>query len=315
MKHLIPFTSILLIALTISCKKKDEEPFSDKFKVELTFKNWFDDPSTVLNYSGASITVASGTTVYVNTSFGGEEGTGEGIELASLEVTRTTASGTTTCLFTDKDNVNYSGLSEPIFENTTYTFKLTSASGEVATQGPFVVNVANDQQVLTFQENLNAYSDTYKRFFSTSYSDNVSDNIYDLNGTVNVLTKNVNLRHIDFALTKDANNNLFLTSPTQFETLNMLPEYSAYSCNYRRTIFQAYTGPIDFSSVISIFSENTLTFANLSNDLTITGTSESIPVVNGGHFMFQTAEGKKGIGHFKNVVAGASTDLIIVFQR
>jgi hypothetical protein len=315
MKHLIPFTSILLIALTISCKKKDEEPFSEKFKVELTFKNWFDDPSTVLNYSGTSMTVASGTTVYVNTSFGGEEGTGEGIELASLEVTRTTASGTTTCLFTDKDNVNYSGLSEPIFENTTYTFKLTSASGEVATQGPFVVNVANDQQVLTFQDNLNAYSDTYKRFFSTSYSDNVTDNIYDLNGTVNVLTKNVNLRHIDFALTKDANNNLFLTSPTQFETLGMLPDYSAYSCNYRRTIFQTYTGTIDFSSVNSIFSENTLTFANLSNDLTITGTSESIPVVNGGHFMFQTAEGKKGIGHFKNVVAGASTDLIIVFQR
>lgn len=304
---------LALFAVVVSCEKEEEEPFSDKFEVTITYKNWFDDGgANVTNYT-AGMTVPTGTQLAINTNFGGEQGTGEGIELSTLEVTRETQSGTTTCLFTDVKNSNYSGLVEPIYENTTYTFTLTSAAGEVATQGPFEIKVANDEKILTFQDRFNAYSSTYRRFFSSTFGATVSTQIYDLDGIFTI--DHDNFRFIDFGVTADANGNLFVSSPSKFESLGMNTDLSDYNCNYRKTVFQPYTGSIDFSGVVSIFDENTLTYADLETEIVLTTPSESIEIVDGGHFMFETAEGKKGIGMFRNVVAGVSSDFVLVYQR
>lgn len=293
-----------------SCKKEEEEPFSDKFKVTMQWKNLFDNIDNT--NGGNSVTVPSGSTLIFDSGVGGEEGLGDKT-IASYEVTRTTATESKTCKFVGPNFLTFGGMAEPVYENTSYTFTLRTTDGDVATQGPFNITVTNDSSIIAVSIGLNTYSSTSKTFFGTTFKTLSFTHDYDCQ--IYTSTNFFNPRFIDFGLTSDASNNLYLTAPTLFDSLTVMPENNSYSCAYRKCSFQSYSGPINFSSVVSIFDENTLTYNDLQTGLNITSNSNSILVQNGAHFMFKTAEGKKGIGMFKNVVAGAHTDLLLVYQR
>lgn len=294
--------------LTNACKKKEEEPFSDKFKVTMEWKNLFDNIDNTA--VGNSVTVPSGSNVVFLMNTGGEEGFGE-VELASIDVVRETASGSETCVFLAEDALSLVNVLEPVYENTKYTFTLKAKDGSTATQGPFDVTVSNDSKVIALNTGLNVYSESTKRFFSTTFRTVSTVHDYD----VALQKVGFNPRFIEFGLTKDASNNLYLTSSSLFSSLNVLPEFSAYNCGYRKCKFQVYTGDIDFSNVVSMLDENVLTFDSLETKLNITSTDEKILVQQGTHFMFETEEGKKGIGYFNSVVAGTSAEFRMVYQR
>lgn len=310
MKKIILLTAAVSMLVFNSCKKEEKEPFSEKLKVTMEWKNLFDNIENT--NGGNSVTVPSGSTLVFSSEGGGEEGFGDKT-IASYEVTRTTATESKTCKLVDPNSYAWGGLAEPVYENTSYTFTIRSTDGDVATQGPFNITVTNDSSIIAVNIGLNAYSSSYKTFFSTTYHTLSFTHNYDC-AFVNTGTF-FNPRFIDFGLISDVNNNLYLVPPTSFDSLAVMPENNSRNCAYRKCSFQPYSGPIDFSSVVSIFNENTLTYSDLQTGLNITSGSNSILVQEGAHFMFKTAEGKKGIGMFKNVIAGTSTEIIMVFQR
>lgn len=305
----------LVCTLISSCKKKeDEEPFSEELAITMQWRNLFDNINNT--NGGNSVTVPSGSTLIFDISIGGKDSKLKQT-VSSFEVTRVTSSGSKTSKFSDNDALGSLRV-EPVFENTQYTFTMKSSDGATATQGPFIVNVNNDSKTIiantygSFGNSaLRVYGNGYKEIYSTTYRTQAIEHLYD----VAFEGKYVNPYFFDFGLIKDASNNLFLVSPSLFDSLNLMPEYIGYGNSFRRTRFEAYSGTIDLLNLSSTNALNTLTFNSLQNDLNIISNSGKIQVQNGAQFMFKTAEGKKGIGRFKNVVAGVSTELILVFQR
>lgn len=319
MKTTTVLKSVLLITListiTFSCKKKkDEEPFSDKFKMTMQWRNLFDNIDN--QDGGNTITVPSGSNLIFFSEVGGKEGLGK-LTITSFEITREKASGTSTSKFLPS-NRGTNSLMEPVYENTKYTFTIKASDGSVATQGPFIVNVNTDSKTIIASPRgsfgnsaLRVYGNGYKEIYSTTYRTQGLEHLYDVAFEGDI----VNPHFFDFGLIKDASNNLFLLSPSLFDSLNLMPEFNEYRNSFRHTRFEAYTGTIDLLNLSNTNALNTLTFNSLQNDLNITSNSGKIQVQDGAQFMFKTAEGKKGIGRFKNVVAGVSTELILVFQR
>lgn len=305
MRKIFFYLTILLSVAIGSCgKPSDEEPFSKK--LEITF-DYTDLSGNYVNQSTASaFSVESGKFVSANIGIGGQDGFGSKTvqeSVQKLEITTVTPRGTSTCTFIPHSMLGSgTNWAIPIRETVTLTFTLTSPSGETSVQGPYTITAVDNQQV--FSNGGGCFNNT---FFVMSYGNLATPHLYygqyayDNNQPLEVKYPILGGTTI--------NSKKYLVIPTKFSQFNIAPNIvSLYNCGWNATKIMPYTGTMDLSEDILL---NTYTYSDL-NALSVTASQDTIPVVPGGKFVFETPEGKKGLGKF--LATQPTNDINFVFQ-
>lgn len=304
MKKLI-FYTLALSSILIGCgKSSSKEPFSKKLAITFSYT---DLTGNYVNQSTSNaFSVESGKSVTVNIGIGGEEGFGSQLvkdAVQSLEITTVTPRGTTTCTAIPRAMlIGATNWGIPIRETITVTYTLTSPSGETSVQGPFTITAVDNQ--LTFSGESEFFNTS---FFTMSYGNLAtpyayySQFSYDNNDPLEVKYPVLGAATI--------NAKKCLVIPSKFTQFNVAPNIvSQYNCGWNATKIMPYTGTMDLSeNVLS----NTYTYADL-NALSVTSSQDTLSVTPGAKFVFETPEGKKGLGKF--FITQPTNNVRFVFQ-
>lgn len=293
-----------VIAL-ISCDKtSNEEGFDKKLKIEVGY--WNTSGTRINQSTDLAISAKSGTNLTFYYSIGGEEGfrnktVAEMVQ--SFHLVTTNSRGTDTCTFVPDTLVigSYS-VSIPVRESASYSFILTSTAGEKAVVGPIAITAVNTQEVY-----MDIVTCSATNLFAPGNPNLASPYIYNSN-TIDQFYPGYPV----FAAV-ESGGQTYLVSPTRFQDYGVATSYLAqYECGYRATRFMPYTGSLTLDDFT--LSNNTHTYSDL-NGLTLTNPQETLQVVAGERFIFETAEGRKGIGKFSSNQSAGGTSFVFEFQK
>lgn len=294
-----------LICLT-ACQKGNE-PFSKKLAVDFSYITANGD--TVNHGKASSFSVASGNYITAFINIGGEERFGDNTVVQvveKFEITTVNSRGTSTCILIPRAMLAYGrNWRFPIRENMTLTFTITSESGETATQGPFTITAVNNQ--LVFSDTASCFGNS---FFALSTGNPTapysyySQYNYDNNAALEV--KYPLLGGDTIGTDK------FLVIPSKFSYFGIAPNIvSQYTCGWNATKIMPYTGSMDLNENPSL---NTYNYADL-NALSVSTSQDSLLVSPGAKFVFETPEGKKGLGKFLMVQPSDNIGFVFQCQR
>ena len=298
---LLPFLGLALF----SCKQEEEEPFSEKLSIAM---NYEDASGTWIYQSEATeITVRSGSYLDLSYGIGGEDGFGSSSItdiVQSFEYTVEDANGTNTCTLLDlADASNAANLAYPIRGDVKLTFTITSKDGETAVKGPFTITTSSKKEVIN-----DGAGPSLDNFFvpigpNVSYRPNYNKQSY-----VGLF---INSYPILSYGSKDGKD--YLISPSELGNYTPASEfYTANSCGWRTVKLMPYTGSLDLDELnygTEVYGYDAL------DSITITNPVSAIEVVPGEKFLFETAEGLKGIGKFSSSQTAGVAAFVFECQR
>jgi hypothetical protein len=292
---------IFIILLAFSCKK-NKEPFSKKLQINVIY--WNVNGNHVEEKNATNVDAESGTNLTFYYSIGGEKGFGKyAVEevVQSFHVTIENSRGTKTCIFVPDGKINgdYS-VSIPVRESAKYTFKLTSKEGEEAIVGPIQVNAVVTNKVFN-----NIGGCTNSKMFAPNaslanpfvYSSMSYDQFY--------------AGYPIFA-SKEIAGKTYLISPSKFAQYGILNEYtSVFDCWWGNTEFMHYNGSLNLDEFE--LSNNNHSYQDLES-LNFSAPQDTLFVEIGKRFIFKTAEGKKGIAKFTQILNQTNAEVGFVFE-
>lgn len=292
---------LLATSVMSSCTKEEKKP--KKLNVTTEWRNIYDDKQNAPFASNQE--VPSGSTLIFRFDVGNNDISG----LKSIDVVRVNSRGSKKCVYAK--NAGFGGMMEPVSENTSFVFTATIDDGTTSTFDTIKVQVAKDKKLNIYSEGFDCYSNDVKKFFSKYYATQAIEQVYEVTSLFN--NSDFNAANIDFGITK-AGSDLFITSPSLFTSLGVLPELNDHSCAYKKALFQTYTGSIKLTKG-NLLTDYTETFDDIEAAVKITTTDEKLKLVKGMHFMMQTEDGKKAIGYVSNILNNTTVFFTILYQR
>lgn len=307
---------LMIVAQFLYSCNSNKEPFSDKLAIEISYEDV--NGNFVNQATGTSFTVSANRSIIIMPNIGGEDGFGsDNLQdvVKTLEITAENSGGIETCIFMPLELLgNAATIEYPIAENTKLTFTLTSVDNEVSEVGPieFTVNATNTSinggAAIRIEGDLSIWN---PRFFAPILSP-VTQSTFG--HSYHLGTKDDGFLSPKMAVLAAANQNgtIHLISPSEFSNFNTYADYNTRFGCWNVTKIETYYGAMELSDDETINDFNN--YAGLDT-LSFSNNQYSVPVVANTYFKFETEEGKKGLGKFRNLQNPEGADFVFQMQR
>ena len=226
--------------------------------------------------------------------------------VTKLEVTRVTNGVTSTCVILDENDKVFTNLTDWAAATTEYTLKASGATAS-RTFGPIAITVESAERVVTgghaFGDQTNDAITSGGSFFQTRTVDIGSGGYTGPN--FNTVLAHHNERLLDFQVVSVAGA-LKVISPLDIKANHTFPLLKN-DCGYQKTVFEAYSGPLDPKAA-------PLTLTEIAALPVPASTATSLALTVGLKFVYQTGDGKKGLVLVDTLTGGASPRVGLAFS-